>query len=292
MTLTPLRAVGAPRSALAAATTASPAATPPADPKDPFYGSRWERSFSVAPADMDRLQAVAAQHLPPETRYPNPQRVQTVYVRSTEKGRPKEKFRIRTYPDSPGPPTLLEFKDTVVKDGQKITEKVRIPVASDTNARLLWGESGASVIGTDGRTGADLLVAQRAIKVVDELNVRPAVRQEYVRTTFEDAKAGVRMTFDRGIHYTGIGELLRAGSGKREDAIMDVKVIGTTPPWLSGMIDAEMAAKRISLLEDGKGATAVHELAARLKKPAPPAPPVPAPAPTPPPAPRAAQTAA
>lgn len=240
------------------------AAANPGDPKEPFYGSRWERSYAVSATDADRLEALISKRVPPETRYPNPQRIQTVYVRSIDPLGPDEKFRIRSYPDSPGPPTLLEFKDTVIKDGQKITEKTRIPVAANTAQRLLWGEPGADVIGREGRNDADLAIANRAIDVVDKVNLRPVARQEYRRATYEDAEAGVRITFDRDIRFTGIGELARAGSGVRDHAIMDVKVIKKTPEWLSSLVDAETGAKHIRLLKDGKGATAVKELSRRL----------------------------
>jgi hypothetical protein len=220
----------------------------------------------LSPANADRLEAIVAQKVPAETGYPNPEMIQTVYVRSADPKSKLDNFRIRTYPDSPGPPTVLEFKDTVMKDGQKITEKVRIPVAVDTAQRLLWGESGAAVIGRDGRTGVDLDVADRAIKVVDDLKVRPVVRQEYRRMAYEDAQAGVRVTFDRGIHGTGIGELARAGSYARPEAIMDVKVLGKTPEWLSSLIDAETGAGHIKEPKAGKGSTAVKILSERLAK--------------------------
>ena len=257
------------RARLAATPTPAPtpAPAPVPNPKEPFYGSRFERSFSMTPATADRLEALIAPRVPRETQYPNPQRVQTVYVRRADPSGPWGAFRIRTYPDSPGPPNFLEFKDKVVKDGQKVTEKLKIPVAADLAQRLLWGDSGAAAIGRADRSPADLAIAERAIKIVDELNLRPVVRQEYVRASYEDAKAGVRMTFDRGIHFTGIGELARAGSARREDAVMDVKIIGKTPPWLSSLIDAEMAAGQIKLLDVGKGSIAVDTLAARLRPP-------------------------
>jgi hypothetical protein len=246
--------------------TSTPTA-PVADPSEPFYGSRWERSFEMTPETADRLQALVDGVVPRETLYPNPQRIQTVYVRSSDPKRNEaDKFRIRTYLDSPGPPTVLEFKDRVVEDGHEVTKKVRIPLASDATTRLLWGESGASVIGLEGRSGVDAVTAQRAINVVDKLNLRPVVKQQYVRTSFEDAKTGVRITFDRDIAFTGIGELARAGSSKRSGVIMDVKVLGKTPEWLSTVVAAELGAKHIAVVDDGKGSTAVAELRKRLDK--------------------------
>jgi hypothetical protein len=240
-------------------------AAAPQDP--PFYGSRWERSFSMTPETADRLQKIVAGLVPMETEFPNPERIQTVYVRSANpKSGIDEKFRIRTYPDSPGPPTVLEFKDRVKdENGNTVTKKVRIPLASDAATRLMWGESGESVIGREGRTGEDLAVAERAITAVDKLHLHPVARQEYTRTSFEDAKTGVRITFDRNIHFTGIGELVRGGSFSRPDAIMDIKVIGKTPEWLATMLTTETAAKQITEPKDGKGGTAVEKLFKRVK---------------------------
>lgn len=252
----------------AAIAPAPPAVTKTPTPKDPLYGSRWERSYAVPFDQIDRLESIVAKRVPFDRQYPNPQRIQTVYVRSSEANGPKDKFRIRTYPDSPGPPTLLEFKDTVIEDGKKIKKKVRAPITPDTPQQLLWGESGATAIGRDGRTGAELLVAERGIKVVDELNLRPVVRQQYTRSTYEDGAAGVRVTFDRDIAFTGVGELIRAGSGSRDYAIMDVKVKGKTPPWLAGLVDAETGAKNMTLLKKGKGSTAIKVLRSQMPPPA------------------------
>src|SRR4051812_13001625 len=98
-------AVSAPRLAMA---PLARAAMPPApevakdaaDPKEPFYGSRWERSFAMTPQTADRLQQFVAQYIAPDTDFPNPERIQTVYVRAANPyDGPKEKLRIRTYPD-------------------------------------------------------------------------------------------------------------------------------------------------------------------------------------------------
>ncbi|MCB0878175.1 MAG: VTC domain-containing protein [Thermoleophilia bacterium] len=250
----------------APATPAAPA-TPGqvGDLQEPFYGSRWERSFEMSPEVADQLQAYVETLVPRETEYPNPEVIQTVHVRSSYPDRgPKEKFRIRTYVDSPGPPNILEFKDKVIEDGHKVTKKVRIPLALDAAQRLMMGESGASVIGLSDRVGADALVAQRAIKAVDELGIHPVVKQTYTRTSFEDAKAGVRITFDRNIHYTGIGELVRAGEIDRPGVIMDVKVIGKTPDWLAKLITAQTGANAIAEVKHGKGSTAVAQLRERV----------------------------
>jgi hypothetical protein len=252
-------------------TIASPVAQPitVADVPPPgnggTYGSRWERSYGLSFADADRLQAVIGQKVPFDTKYPNPQTLQTVYVRPLGKQVPTDKFRIRRYLDSPNEPSHLEFKDKVLENGVKVTKKTRIMVPHDTAARLLWGEKGVDVVDRTGRTGKDLEVANRAIHTIDKLHIRPVARSTYRRTSFEDEASAVRVTFDRDIRFTGIGALTGAGEGTRNLAIMDVKVGGTTPTWLSGLLDAELAAGTIRELEDGKGETAVTVLKEQLK---------------------------
>ncbi len=232
-----------------------------------LYASRIENSYAVSAETADRIQAMVGEHLPMDREFPNPQTIKTVYVRPVEKKPLHDvKFRIRTYPNSPEAPSFLEFKDTVVRDGQKFKEKTRLTVAHDTAARLLWGEPGSAVIDLAGRSDEELAVARRAIRAIDELGIRPVVRQEYVRHTFQDALEGVRITFDRGITFTGIGELARAGTSARTHAIIDVKVTGQAPAWLTRIIDTETASGAMTLLKDGKGATAIKELVERAAR--------------------------
>lgn len=242
--------------------TARPLTKPnaPADAGS-LYKSRWERSFSVPFSEVTRLEGLVAEHLKPDPSKKNPGKVETAYVRALDDEVTDEKFRIRRYNNSG--PSFVEFKDTKKVGGKKIKEKTNFVTGGPVVDRLVAGEKAADIF-AKAATGKNAAVAQRAIKAVDELGIRPVMLGTYERDTFQDKKTGIRVTFDQKITHTGIGALDGAGSIKRDSAIMDVKVTGETPRWLSSIIDAETGAGNITLLEDGKGSTAMKELAKRL----------------------------
>jgi SPX domain protein involved in polyphosphate accumulation len=242
----------------------STAATPVGG-NDALYKQRWERTFVTDEANATRIQNIIAQQVPWDTEFKNPEILGTVYIRSAEKHGPREDLRIRSYPESPNSPFSLEYKDNQEIDGHTVKVKSRAIVSADLADKLLWGARAEDAIGTEGRTGEDLEVAKRAIHDIDVLGLRPVVHGTYNRTTYQDADAGIRVTFDRNAAFQGIGELARGGTFQRNEVIFDIKVTGEGPKWLNALLDAELAAGTISVPEAGKGGTAVKAIAKAAK---------------------------
>ena len=241
-----------------------------------LYQQRLETTFEIKPGHADRIEAAILEHIGLDTEFPGRQNVDTVYFRAVPregkaKGEfkpPKDDFRIRIYPDTPESPAFLEFKDDVTVGDQVFKEKVRATVDYDTHLRIMNGERAADVIGTVGREGEPLTVAGRAIDLIDDVGLQPVMRGTYYRTTMTNVAPGapepavpVRVTLDRGIRHTGIGQLAGVGSVERGVELLDVKVTGATPEWLSAIIKSETEAGVLQLAERGKGGTAVRQLA-------------------------------
>lgn len=228
-----------------------------------IFGKRIENSYEVSTSLADDLEAIVAQHVPRDPYYPTAQPVSTTFVRPLDPDS-KEKFRIRSYPNSETSPHFLEIKRKEKQpDGTKLTIKDRLAVAPDTTERLMAGESGASVFRPETLTGDDQALARTAADIVDTAGARPVIDETYLRSAFEAADGSVRITIDRGVTATGIGALKDAGSVVRDAAIFDVKVVGETPGWVSSLLDAHAGA--MSLVKDGKGSTALAELLGRVR---------------------------
>jgi hypothetical protein len=250
------------------AAAAAPVGADPAKGHQMFEG-RLERSYEIPASEADGIEALIAEHLPKDKFYPTPQTLDTTFVRTTEgkfkhgewkpeKDLKADKFRVRTYTDTPGQPTFLEFKAKSLVDGVEVETKQRIPVATDTVAQLLAGRSASEVLDVAHRPDAERAIAERAAHIVDDLGIKPVIHETYLRAAYENAEGTVRMTVDRGITQTGIGELAKGGTVHRGNAIFDIKVVGETPEWVNSLIDAKSGV--MHLVEDGKGATSLGQL--------------------------------
>jgi len=224
-----------------------------------IYAQRTENTYHTQDTALaTELEATIAQHLPRDPHYTSPQLLDTVFVRSADSEGPKGKFRIRSYPESSGTPTFLEFKRKQTVDGHELTLKDRIPVAPDFVSRVLKGESAASILNTGPRAAADQKLADKAAHLVDDpaIALRPVVHETYRRAAFESPDGSLRMTIDRNLTYEGIGQL--TGHGTTPGAVMDVKLEGTPPAWVTDLLDAHKGALRLAT--QGKGSTEIHAL--------------------------------
>ena len=224
-----------------------------------MFGARTETSYQVSSQTADRIERAIAKHIPRDPYYPTAQPVHTTFVRDPS-GVDERKFRVRSYPNSPQVPTFVEFKLTERVDGRKVKTKERIPVPHDFIAQVVRGVPAEEAIGLSSRTGKERDLAQRAVDMLHD-GIRPVATQSYSRAAFEAPEGNVRLTIDRDISYRGAGELSAHGTGARSGAIFDVKTIGTPPTWVGELLDAERGA--LMHVKDGKGATAVADLARR-----------------------------
>jgi SPX domain protein involved in polyphosphate accumulation len=151
----------------------------------------------------------------------------------------RRKLRVRVYGSLDGtlpPTTFVEVKHKC--DGRGVKRRVRVPL--EDALRIAGGHSVAAPL-----SAVDLRTVEEVHKLVHENGFQPCVCMRYDRQAFaaRDPASDLRVTFDTGVAYrfddlTPVPDdrNFRQYLHAEGVSVMEVKVTGTVPYWLSTML--------------------------------------------------------